>query len=323
GAHEWKAVTSNGKASVQRARAMLKEGRAHLGHLRLKIQFMLALRQSRALKKGHHFIQQGRIASDFKELDDCIRQPEQIVGDAGPHTASGWRMPPVLNITLRELARSGPQQMLACDIAGRDAEGHHVLELVTEPIAPAQLIKRRACPNPANQRLIEHPAIQQYVHRPLRRPDLYGAQHVVPTANDFVQERVHVGATVSVEQPTRLFPPLGLSKKPDNLRTFSCLQLNRQLQRGTGVDAGAHLPGQLTSKLKRQRTLGSPIATQEFCAISCPRGLLSSKINKGDAPTNLAAQHTTREERPGLRIDLRNDVRRGVTTRVPKDPLGI
>src|SRR4029079_7302546 len=284
GAHEWKAVTPNGKASVQRARTMLKECRAHLRDARLKIQFMLSLRQGRALKKRHQFIQQGRVAGHFKELEDGIRQPEQIVGDAGPHTAPGWRMPPVLNITLRELPRSGPQQMLACDIAGRDAEGHHVLELVTKPIGPAQLIKRRACPNPANQRLIEHPAIQQYVHRPLRRPDLYGAQHVVPTANDFVQERVHVGATVPVEQPTRLFPPLGLSKKPDNLRTFACLQLNRQLQRGTGVESGAHLPGQLTSKLKRQRTLGSPIATQEFCAISCPRGLLSSKINKGDPP---------------------------------------
>src|SRR4029079_3447482 len=154
-------------------------------------------------------------------------------------------------------------------------------------------------------------------------PDLYGTQHVVPTANEFVQERVHIGATVPVEQPTRLFPPLSLSKTRDTTLTLACLQLNRQLQRGTGVETGSHLPGQLTSTLKRQRTLGSPIATQEFCAISCPRGLLSSKINKGDTPTKLAAQHTTREERPGLRIDLRNDVRRGVTTRMPKDPLGI
>ena len=65
----------------------------------------------------------------------------------------------MLHVALRQTAVLPPQQMLACD-SGRQIQGHDVLELVAKTIGPTQLIERRARPDPANERLIEHPAIQ-------------------------------------------------------------------------------------------------------------------------------------------------------------------
>ena len=48
GTHDWKAVTADDKAPIQRTRTMFKEGGARLGHTWLKIGFMLSLSQRRA-----------------------------------------------------------------------------------------------------------------------------------------------------------------------------------------------------------------------------------------------------------------------------------
>ena len=73
--------------------------------------------RSGPVKEGNDFIEETDIASDFKVVDDRVRQPEQIIGDAGPHAPAGWRMPPVLDIALHELPRGGAQHLRARDVA--------------------------------------------------------------------------------------------------------------------------------------------------------------------------------------------------------------
>ena len=79
-----------------------------------------------------------------------------------------------------ELARGGAQQMLARDVALRDAESQHILQLVAEAVRAAHLVEAGAAPDAAAQRLVEQPAIQEQVHGGLGRGDLHGAEDVVP-----------------------------------------------------------------------------------------------------------------------------------------------
>ena len=90
-------------------------------------------------------------------------------------------MPPVLNVAFDKLPRGRAQQMLARDFAVGDAQRHHVLELVAETVRAAQLIKRRARPDAARQRLIEQPAIHQHIHGRIGRGDLHGARACRPS----------------------------------------------------------------------------------------------------------------------------------------------
>ena len=150
-----------GEAAVQRARAMFKQSRERLRYSRLKIRFVCSsLGQRSPSKKGNHFVQHGRVAGGFDEVDDGVGQPEQIVGDARAHAAPRRRMPPVLHVAFDELARGGAQQVLARDAGVATLKRHHILELVAETIGAAQLIERGARPDAARERLIEQPAIQ-------------------------------------------------------------------------------------------------------------------------------------------------------------------
>ncbi len=79
----------------------------------------------------------------------------------------------------------------------RHRERHHVLQLVAEAVGAARLVERRARPDPAGQRLVEQPAVQQDVHRPIRRLHLHRAEDVVPVLGHRAQDRVEIGAAVA------------------------------------------------------------------------------------------------------------------------------
>src|SRR6202521_5758504 len=114
-------------------------------------------------------------------------------------------MPPVLNVTLCELARRSPQEVFSSNFTFSDAESHPILELVAEPIRSAHLVEGRASPDATTQRLVKQPAIHQNIHRPLRRGDLYTAEHVVPPGYHLTQHRVEVSGAIGFEQLARLF----------------------------------------------------------------------------------------------------------------------
>src|SRR5580658_2656643 len=103
----------------------------------------------------------------------------------------------MLHVTLNELAGSGPQQLLPSQLRPRDQQRHAVLELVAKAVGAAGLIKCRSRPHAADQRLIEHPAIQDDVEAAARCLDLNRAERSVPPALDLVQYRSKIRGAVA------------------------------------------------------------------------------------------------------------------------------
>ena len=79
------------------------------------------------------------------------------------HAAARRRMPPVLHVPFAELARGGAQQMLAQQRRLGMHQGHRVLQLVAEAERAARLVKSRARPHAAGERLVDQPAVGQEV----------------------------------------------------------------------------------------------------------------------------------------------------------------
>ena len=67
----------------------------------------------------------------------------------GAHALAVGRMPPVLDVTLEELAFGATQQLLAGEPRCRMDQRHSVLQLITEPISAAGLIIAAAAPESA------------------------------------------------------------------------------------------------------------------------------------------------------------------------------
>src|SRR5271167_3360600 len=101
--------------------------------------------------------------------------------------------------------------MRSRNVALRHRNRHYVLQLITEAISPARLIKGCASPYPAGKCLIEQPAIHQNIQRSVRGGDLYGAEHVVPLPVDLEQDLVEVGGAIAADQLLRLFPVFPLT----------------------------------------------------------------------------------------------------------------
>jgi hypothetical protein len=102
----------------------------------------------------------------------------------------------MLDIALDELPRRGPQQVLTRDLGAHRGERHAILELVAEAVRSARLIKRRAGPNTARERLIEKPAIQHDVHRTVGCFDLDLVEDVIPVTADLRPHDVEIGRAV-------------------------------------------------------------------------------------------------------------------------------
>ena len=104
---------------------MFEKRGASLRNARLEIRFLLPLGEFIAFEKRHGFFQHGHVAGGFDELNDGVRQPQQIVGHARANAASGRRMPPVLHVAFHELVRGRTQQMLAGDRSLGNGQRHH------------------------------------------------------------------------------------------------------------------------------------------------------------------------------------------------------
>jgi hypothetical protein len=162
-------MASYPKAAVQRARAMFKKRRLSLDTRGWKYDSFCPSARASPSRKGTDFVEHGDVARGFDEVDDGVGQPQTIVGDTRAYSASrGW-MPPMLDVARQKLVSGGSQKMLARDFALGVVKRHYVLELVAKAVRAAHLIKPGAPPNPAGQRLIEQPAIEENIHASIGR----------------------------------------------------------------------------------------------------------------------------------------------------------
>ena len=116
--------------------------------------------------------------------------------DSGNHQC--WTSP---STNCRAAARS---RCARARFRPRYAQRHHVLQLIAETIGAACLVEGRPRPYAAGQRLIGQPAVEEDIHRPVRRLDLHGPGDVVPLLGHRGEDRVEVGLAVLCDKRLRL-----------------------------------------------------------------------------------------------------------------------
>src|SRR5580692_2451644 len=120
--------------------------------------------------------------------------------------------------------------MLPRKVRPHDGKCHSVLQLVAKAVCAAGLIESCACPDAAGERLIEHPAIEDDVQRPVWRFHLDRAEYVLPMLDDLPIDCVEIGVAVANEQRLCGRCGFGFTQEENDLRGLAWFQCNRCLQ---------------------------------------------------------------------------------------------
>ena len=154
---------------------------------------------------------------------------------ARPDTAAGFRQPPMLNVAFDELPRCGPENMLTRDIGPRYAQRHHVLQLISEAVGAARLIKSRACPHPARKGLVRKPPVQQNIQRTVGCLDLNDPECLVPLPSHGGKDRIEIGFSVLRNERLRVRRRRRLAEKEDDFRRARDAYRQLRLQGATRI----------------------------------------------------------------------------------------
>src|SRR5438067_7585063 len=109
--------------------------------------------QKLAFQERHRGVQHGAIGSRADIMRDGKSEPCPIVGDPRAYALARMWQPPVLHVTLNELPRRRPQQVLTRHRRLSGSECHAVLQLVAKAVRTARLVEPRARPDAAGERL--------------------------------------------------------------------------------------------------------------------------------------------------------------------------
>src|SRR5205085_6739471 len=200
------------------------------------------------------------------------------------------------------------QEMFARHRWSRQRKCHPVLKLVAETISAARLIKRRSRPQAADQRLIEQPAIEHDVHRPVRCTHLNAAEHVVPMLHDLAKDRIKIGLAVARGQSLRFGGGGCLAEEENDVDHLVRLELQRGLKNATGIEAGAYPLGKRCGfSGKRGWVVERAISAQELSPVAGPRYLPSGEVGKRHAGAECRIPGIAGKESTRCGLDLRHD----------------
>ena len=160
GPDQRQAVAAHVEAPVQGPGAVFVQRRPVFRLGGLEVGLLLPVLQGRPVEPRNLFVENRRVLGGLEIVCHRIRQPEAIVGDPSPNSATGRRMPPVLDIALAELPGCGSQQVFAHEVRPRHHQRQHVLELIAESVGASGLVERGARPDAARERLIEKPTVR-------------------------------------------------------------------------------------------------------------------------------------------------------------------
>ena len=229
----------------------------------------------------------------------------------------------MLHVAFGKLPSGGAKDMRPRLLRPSEGQCHAVLQLVAEPIGAACLVEGRARPDAAGERLVEQPAVQHDVHRPVRRPDLHGLQERLPMYGYIGENRIEIGGAVAGDQCAGPLGRSGLAEEGDDLDAFTSLQLDYALQRSTRIKPRADLCAERQFPRKRRGPCGTAVASEEFHAVGGPCGLPAAEIGKGDAARKVHAPSIAGEDRPRRGVEGRGDKWRTCTPQGAEHPLGI
>src|SRR6476619_3548685 len=110
-----------------------------------------------------------------------------------------------------------------------------VLNLIAEAVSAACLIESWSGPHTAVERLIEKPAVQHDVHRPIRRLYTDRAEHIRPIPTDSGQYGLKIGCTISRDQAPRVLRARSLAQTEHDFDGAVRWQLDGGAQRSAGI----------------------------------------------------------------------------------------
>ena len=123
-----------------------------------------------------------------------------------------WR-----DVALLELVGRRSQQVLAGNVAHRDHQRHHVLQLIPEAKGAAGLIERGPGQDPAGERLIEQPLVDHQVEGAIGGLHPQGPEDVVPSGGDCGFDRFGVDPAIPLDQGPRLLLVPALTQQESHL----------------------------------------------------------------------------------------------------------
>ncbi len=317
-------MDADGETAVERAGTVLEESLALHSEGGLEVGVVLTGRNGGALQEGDDLVEEARVAGDLEVVGDHVGKPDRVIGDPGPNALAGRWMPPVLDVSLHELARGRPEQVRPSDVALGDDEGHHVLELVTKPVGASRLIEGRARPESAAERLIEQPAVQHEIHGTVGRRDPDSPEDVVPVGTHGLQDHVEVRLTIPAHQLARFRGGRRLAQEEHEVLVATGRDVDHRLKGRAWIEARADPPrGSGRPPLQQRGMIRSSVAPEDLGPVARPAGLTSPEIGEGDPPAEVNVPGVTGEERSRLGIDVGGDERRGRASRGAQRPLDI
>src|SRR5580704_17048828 len=146
----------------------------------------------------------------------------------------------MLHVAFGELPRGGCKYMFAGELRGGINERHTILELVAKAKRSARLIQSGSSPEPATQRLIQEPAVQQKIDGQNRRFHLQPAQRSIPPLEGCVERFFHgFGRPQAHDDGPDSFDALRLAQQKDYLCLLASFERDNDLLRCAGVRSGA------------------------------------------------------------------------------------
>ena len=213
-------------------------------------------------------------------------------------------MPPVLHVAFDELSRRCEQDVCAADIRTGVDQGEDVLQLISEPERAARLIRSRPCPDPAAQRLVGQPAVDDEIEGIIRRAHADGAEHVVPGPSGRSERLRRRGKRlVTRDQFARLRHVAPLAKHEGDLPGFVRREFNDDLECRARVQTRAASTGQPRTQ-ERRRPGKRPIASDELRTVSGMRLQRFGRTQKGHATREVGVVRIARDDRLSVRREL-------------------
>ena len=257
---------------------------------------------------------------------DGVGEPHAVVGDARAHALAGMRQPPMLHVALDELPGRGAQQMRARQCRLRGGKRHAVLQLVAEAVGAARLVERRARPDAAGQRLIQQPAVQHDVHRPVRRLHLHRAERIVPvTARPRQARRRDRLCAIARDQRSRLRGARRLAEEEHDLD--DCRSAAASIAVCSAAQGSRPAPtvsGQWRCAAgKRRWDCQRAVAAEEFAPVAGPVGLAPGKIERTRRAPNAGFHGLRASIAPVAGVDLGRYERRRRAARRAEHPFDI
>ncbi len=322
-ADQRQSVCAEAQSMLDRADRMLIERRGlHRDRRQIELRF-LAGRHRRTFDEGHELIEHAHIARPFDVAARRERQPQVVIGAARAHAASARWVPPMLHVSLDELARGAAQQMFAQQFRLGVQQRHCILKLVAKSIGAARLVVAAPRPIAACERLIDEPTIDEHVERRLGRMHLHGAQCPRPVFVDRVERIVDgVRHGEAAQQLARFIHVLAGPESKHDLALIAVVDFERHLDRSARVEPRADFARQAAAP-KRRGIAKAAMATEKLRAIGRDGALRLGAVEECNAFAELGVIAIAREDRTAVAIDLGHDVHRRMGALLAEHPFDI